>query len=103
MHLYLQQLANATKRLRYLESADLHLEKIVLTPVKGSRTEESLPRLEDLIDSLKRTFPKGTIGAVRFDDFLLKYPLKQLSLLRSVHRVIADSGMFGASLREITV
>ncbi|VDM36755.1 unnamed protein product [Toxocara canis] len=97
----LDQLANATKRLRYLESADLHLEKIVITPMRESQPQPSLPSLDELISSMKKVIPRGKMGAISFDDFLCGYPVDQRPLLRIVQTAVSAAGIYGASLQDV--
>ncbi|VDK19718.1 unnamed protein product [Anisakis simplex] len=96
-----EQLANVTKHLRYLESADLHLERIKVTPVKGTQLPPPLPSSEEIFASLRKIIPKDKLSGIPFDDFLLAYSIEQRAVLRGVYQVAADSNIFGTSLEEI--
>ncbi|MFH4976341.1 hypothetical protein AB6A40_003050 [Gnathostoma spinigerum] len=94
------QMVNATKQLRYLESADLHLENMVIKPSDSVRWEK-VPSLEEIIASVRRRVPVKCIGSTMFDDFLLNFSGDDFKTLQSVHAAIAKSKSVGSSLQEI--
>lgn len=93
---------NATKQLRYLESADLHLERITVKP-DGDFAPIDVPDLQQVLNSLKRTYSLEIIRNTNFDDYLMFQSISSRSFLRRIHTVIKESKFIGMSIEELTV
>lgn len=93
---------NATKQLRYLESADLHLERITIKP-EGECTSCDVPDLQHVLNSLKQTYSLEMIQNTNFDDYLMLQSVSSRSFLRRVHTAIKESKFIGMSVEELTV
>ncbi|VDK88842.1 unnamed protein product [Litomosoides sigmodontis] len=97
-----EQIVNATKQLRYLESADLHLERITVRP-EGECTPCDVPDLHHVLNSLKQIYSLEMIQNTNFDDYLMLQSVPSRSFLRRVHTVIKESKFIGMSIEELTV
>ncbi|CAG9532989.1 unnamed protein product [Cercopithifilaria johnstoni] len=97
-----EQIVNATKQLRYLESADLHLERITVKP-EGDCTPCDVPDLQRVLNSLKQTYSLEVIRKTNFDDYLMLQSIPSRSLLRRIHTLIKESKFVGMSIEELTI
>ncbi|KAL3998247.1 hypothetical protein ACH3XW_14275 [Acanthocheilonema viteae] len=97
-----EQIMNATKQLRYLESADLHLERITVKP-EGDCTPCDVPDLQHILNSLKQTYSLEMIRNTNFDDYLMSQSISSRSFLRRIHTVIKESKFIGLSIEELTI
>lgn len=96
------QIVNATKQLRYLESADLHLERIRIRP-EGTSPPCSIPDIQQILSSLKRIYSLELIRGINFEDYLTKQPVDLRTFLRQVHEAVKESKFVGASIEELAV
>uniref|UniRef100_A0A158Q6Q2 DEP domain-containing protein n=1 Tax=Elaeophora elaphi TaxID=1147741 RepID=A0A158Q6Q2_9BILA len=96
------QIVNATKQLRYLESADLHLERITVTP-EGDCTSCDVPDVQQVLNSLKRTYSLEVIRNTNFDDYLMLQSIPSRSFLRRIHTAVKESKFIGMSVEELTI
>ncbi|VIO96526.1 Uncharacterized protein BM_BM6436 [Brugia malayi] len=97
-----EQIVNATKQLRYLESADLHLERITVKP-EGDYTLCDIPDLQQILDSLKQIYSLEMIRNANFDDYLMLQSTFSRSFLRRIHTAIKESKFIGMSIEELTI
>lgn len=97
-----KQIVNATKQLRYLESADLHLERITVEP-EGDCSPCDTPDLQLVLNSLKQIYSLEMIRDTNFDDYLMSQSVPSRSFLRRVHTAIKESKFIGMSIEELTV
>ncbi|MCP9260012.1 hypothetical protein DINM_003400 [Dirofilaria immitis] len=97
-----EQIMNATKQLRYLESADLHLERITVNP-EGNCTSCDVPDLHYILNSLKKICSLELIQNTNFDDYLMTQSILSRPFLRRVHTAIKESKFIGMSIEELTI
>uniref|UniRef100_A0A1I7VVP8 General transcription factor 3C polypeptide 1 n=1 Tax=Loa loa TaxID=7209 RepID=A0A1I7VVP8_LOALO len=97
-----EQIVNATKQLRYLESADLHLERITVKP-EGDCTPCDIPDLQYIFNSLKQVYSSEMIRNINFDDYLMSQSIPSRSFLRRVHTAINESKFVGLSIEELAI
>ncbi|VDM93941.1 unnamed protein product, partial [Onchocerca ochengi] len=97
-----EQIMNATKQLRYLESADLHLERITVKP-EGDCTPCDIPNLQRVLNSLKQIYSLEMIRNNNFDDYLITQLISSRPFLRRVHTAIKESKFIGMSIEELTM
>uniref|UniRef100_A0A0N4U8G0 Mab-21 domain-containing protein n=1 Tax=Dracunculus medinensis TaxID=318479 RepID=A0A0N4U8G0_DRAME len=95
-------LRSGTKQLRYLESADLKLEKITVKPFVSVENDD-MPMLRNVIVELKRLIPIKLFKKKCFHDFLLDYSVEQRRILRNIYKQIEESHMVGSAIDEIVV
>ncbi|VDO59100.1 unnamed protein product [Onchocerca flexuosa] len=93
---------NATKQLRYLESADLHLERITVKP-EGDCTPCDIPNLQHVLNSLKQIYSLEMIRNNNFDDYLITQLISSRPFLRRIHTAIKESKFVGMSIEELTI
>ncbi|PIO68329.1 hypothetical protein TELCIR_09886 [Teladorsagia circumcincta] len=90
------------KQIRYLENADLHLEKIHV--YQGSASEHpELPHWQSLIHSIDWSQPADKHPPPPFEEFLLDIPVSERKNLRSVYKPIREAGATGAKLSDIQI
>ncbi|KAK6024487.1 hypothetical protein OSTOST_09699, partial [Ostertagia ostertagi] len=88
------------KQIRYLENADLHLEKIHV--YQGSASEHpELPHWQSLIHIIDWSQPADKHPPPPFEEFLLDIPVSQRKSLRSVYKPIKEAGATGARFSDI--
>lgn len=97
-----KQIGNITKQLRYLESADLHLERITVKS-QGDWAECDIPDLQHVLNSLKKIYSSEMIRDTNFDDYLMLQSVSSRSFLRRVYTAIKESKFVGVSVEELTV
>nr|CDJ81025.1 Hypothetical protein CBG16818 [Haemonchus contortus] len=96
----LEQSTQSIKQIRYLESADLHLEKIHVYQTSASEHPE-LPTWQSLTNSIDWSQPASRHPPPPFEEFLLDIPVSQRKNLRSVYKPIKEAGAKGIKFSDI--
>ncbi|VDO35322.1 unnamed protein product [Haemonchus placei] len=98
----LEQSTQSIKQIRYLESADLHLEKIHVYQTSASEHPE-LPTWQSLTNSIDWSQPASRHPPPPFEEFLLDIPVSQRKNLRSVYKPIKEAGAKGIKFSDIQI
>ncbi|VDN05694.1 unnamed protein product [Thelazia callipaeda] len=97
-----EQMMNITKQLRYLESANLHLEQILIKP-EGKGSDFDIPDLHSVLNSLQRTYSLNEIKSTNFEDYLKTQEVSKRQLLRQIHTAIKQSKFSGTSIEDLII
>ncbi|KAK5967050.1 hypothetical protein GCK32_009544 [Trichostrongylus colubriformis] len=98
----LEQSTQSIKQIRYLESADLHLEKIHVHQ-SSAPEHPDLPTWQSLIHIIDWSQPSSKHPPPPFEEFLLDIPVSQRKSLRSVYKPIIEAGAIGIKFSDIQV
>ncbi|KAK5972649.1 hypothetical protein GCK32_007582, partial [Trichostrongylus colubriformis] len=96
----LEQSTQSIKQIRYLESADLHLEKIHVHQ-SSAPEHPDLPTWQSLIHIIDWSQPSSKHPPPPFEEFLLDIPVSQRKSLRSVYKPIIEAGAIGIKFSDI--
>ncbi|WKX97039.1 hypothetical protein Q1695_013019 [Nippostrongylus brasiliensis] len=98
----LDQSSQTIKQIRYLENADLHLEKIHVFEC-GLPEPLELPSWRNLLPLIDWSQPADCYPPQPFEQFLLDIPVDDRKILRAVYKAISSTAAFGAKLNDIVV